>query len=396
VAGLELAFPVSDQISSAMADTSISTGALPNSSTRGGGVGIYMTESGCADETGRTNYDRLSGSQTDHSQNVFGILRAVAPDSFIYCRGGAVLPVSTDLDGVDNNPPIRVVNRSNGGNDSTSYSTLDRDWDNFAYNNRLPIFNAAGNFGTGTGNIISPAKGLAVMAVGNYRDSTNAINSSSSFVDTELGSSKPEMAAPGTSITAGGFTMTGTSMASPHAAAFAADMMSGWGYYQVRPEAIYATMIAGATDSITGGFDKVGVGGIDFSSTYFNGAAYSFIGANGDFEWFDAADGWDDAGIDTWVYVTAGWKVRVAIAWMNRGTYTYAHRTDAHPIGQDLDLDVHGPNNAFMGGSWSWDNAFERVDFTAPVSGYYRIRITRYANRDTLASFHAAMTINLY
>lgn len=396
LAGIELAFPVSDQINSAMADTNIKDFAVPATATRGGGIGIYMTESGCADETGRTNYDRLSGSQTNHSQNVFGILRAVSPASFIYCRGGAVLPQATDLDGVGGNPSIRVVNRSNGGNDSTSYSTVDRDWDNLAYQNRLPIFNAAGNFGTGTGNIISPAKGLAVMAVGNYNDANDTINSSSSFVDTELGSSKPELSAPGTSITAGGFTMTGTSMASPHAAAFAADMMSGWSFYRDRPEAVYATMIAGATDSITGGFGAVGVGGIDFLSTYFNGWAFSYIGGNGDFESFDAWDGADDGAIEQVVNIGANERVRVAIAWMNRGTYTYGHRTDAHPIGQDLDVTVDGPNGAFMGGSWSWDNAFETVDFIAPVAGNYRIRITRFANRDTAANFHVALTINLH
>lgn len=33
-------------------------------------IGIYMTESSCAEETGRTNDDRLAGSQTNHSQNV--------------------------------------------------------------------------------------------------------------------------------------------------------------------------------------------------------------------------------------------------------------------------------------------------------------------------------------
>jgi hypothetical protein len=392
VAGIELAYPVADQIAGAMLATNV-THYAPAS--RGSGIGIYMTESGCADETGRSNYDRLAGSQTDHSQNVFGILRAVAGNAYIYCRGGAVLPVSGDLDGVGTGPAIRVINRSNGGNDSTSYSTLDRDWDNFAYKNRLPIFNAAGNSGTGTGNIISPAKGLSVVAVGNYNDASSAINSSSSFVDTELGSSKPELSAPGTSITAGGFTMTGTSMASPHAAAFAADMMSGWSFYRDRPEAVYATMIAGATDAITGGLDKVGAGGIDFLSTYYNGWAFSYIGGNGDYESFDAWDGADDGGIEQVVYIDAGEKVRVAIAWMNRGTFTYAHRTDAHPIGQDVDLVVYGPNGSFMGGSWSYDNPFETVDFTAPVSGNYRMRMTRYANRDTSANFHLGLTINL-
>ena len=397
LAGLELAFPVADQITGDMNATNISSYALPYTNLRGNGIGIYMTESGCADEAGRTNYDRLAGSQTDHSQNVFGIMRAVAPSSFIYCRGGAVLPQNSDLDGVGGNPAIRVINRSNGGNDTVNYSTLDRDWDNLSYNSNIAIFNAAGNNGTGTGNIISPAKGLNVMAVGNYNDSTNAINTSSSFVNTELGSAKPEFVSPGTSIAAGGFTMTGTSMASPHAAAFAADMMSGWDVYVGRPHVVYASMIAGATDAITGGFDKVGQGGTDFLSTYYDGWTYYYTGNNASFNSFDSADGATDGAISRVVNITStSKKVRVAIAWLNRGNYTYDHRADAHPIGQDLDISIYGPTGAYVGGSASYDNQYEVVNFTPTTTGNYTIKVRRFANRDTSADFRMGLKVNLY
>jgi len=58
-----------------------------------------MIESGCANENRIANYDRLSGSETDPSRNVGAILRAVSPDSFIYCSGGAILPNVGDLYG---------------------------------------------------------------------------------------------------------------------------------------------------------------------------------------------------------------------------------------------------------------------------------------------------------
>ncbi|MES2208373.1 MAG: S8 family serine peptidase [Pseudomonadota bacterium] len=397
IAGIELAFPVKDLITSAMQDTNITNYALPYSNLHGSGIGIYMTESGCADETGRTNYDRLAGSQTNHSQNVFGIMRAVSPSSYIYCRGGAVLPQATDLDGVNGNPAIRVINRSNGGNQTTSYSTLDRDWDNLAYNNNIAIFNAAGNNDTGSDIIVSPAKGLNVMAVGNYNDANDTINSSSCFVDNELGNNKPEFSAPGTNITAGGFTMTGTSMAAPHAAAFAADMMSGLSVYLDRPYVVYASMIGGATDAITGGVDKVGQGGIDFLSTYYDGYTYYYNGNNASFSSFDAADGATDGYIDKIVNITnTSQKVRVAIAWLNRGTYTYDHKADAHPIGQDLDLTVLSPTGAYVGGSSSFDNQYEVVNFVPSVTGNYKIRVRRYANRDTSADFRMGLKINFY
>jgi hypothetical protein len=86
--------------------------------------------------------------------------------------------------------------------------------------------------------------------------------------------------------------------------------------------------------------------------------------------------------------------VRVAIAWLNRGTHTYDHRADAHPIGQDLDLYVYGPTGAYIGGSASWDNQFEVVNFTPTTTGYYKIKVNRYANRDGSAAFRLGLKIN--
>ena len=81
---------------------------------------------------------------------------------------------------------------------------------------------------------------------------------------------------------------------------------------------------------------------------------------------------------------------------MNRGTYTYNHRNDAHPIGQDLDLRVYDPNGNWVGSSASWDDPFEVVDFTPNVSGYYTFKIKRYANRDTSSAVRMGLYVNYY
>jgi hypothetical protein len=397
IAGLELYEPGQDTIDDAMDATSISTSALPFASTGGAGIGIYMTESGCANESRITNYDRLSGSETDHSRNVGGILRAVSPDSFLYCRGGAVLPNDSDLDGVGGNSPIYVVNRSNGGNDSTSYNTTDRDWDNFIYDNKIATFVSAGNNGNGTGNTISPAKGLNVVTVGNYNDANNTISGSSSFVEPQTGNDKPEISAPGSNIDAGGFTMSGTSMSSPHAAAFAADMMSHSTYLKYRPQLVKAKIMAGATDSISGGYNKVGLGGIDFASAQWSGHWFWWSGGTSAFNTFDGQDGAADNHIVKQVYIANDWeRVRVVLSWLTRGSYTYDHRNDAHPIGLDLDLKVYDPNGNYLGGSFSWDNPFEDVDFTPTVSGYYTFKIHRYATRDSSLKLRMGMYVNYY
>lgn len=398
VAGYELYQEPEDDINQAMPATSISTSAHLNASTRGNNIGVYMTESGCANESRITNYDRLSGSETNHARNVGAIIRAVAPDSFIYCRGGAVLPQLSDLDGVGGNPAIHVISRSNSSNDTTSYNTLDRDWDNYVYNNNVTIFNSGGNTGNGTGNVRSPGKGLNVITVGNYNDANNTIVSSSPFVDPQIGNEKPELSAPGANITAGGFTMTGTSQSTPHAAGFAANMLSGFPFIQFRPYLVKAHMLASATDTIGGGLEKVGLGGIDFYKGFWDANATYWTGSNSAFESFDtSSDGVDDGYITKTYYISGSWNnVRIVTAWLNRGTYTYDNRTASNPIGADLDMRVYGPSGNFIGGSYSWDNPYEVVNFDPTVSGTYTIKINRYANRDTSANLRLGLLIDKY
>jgi len=398
ISGIEVAAPGEDDISQAMVDTNISNWALPFATTRGNGIGVYMTESGCADESRFSNYDRLAGSESDHSRNVGAIIKAVAPESFLYCRGSAVLPQNSDLDGVGAGPRIYVVTRSHSTNDNTDYTTLDRDWDNFVYDNLVATFNSGGNTGNGTGNVRSPGKGLNVVQVGNYNDTNNAIVSSSPFNDPKTGNDKPQLVAPGETITAGGFTMTGTSQATPHAAAFAADMMSDSSYLKLRPQLVMAKMLAGATDPITGGYEKVGQGGIDFLSAQYSGHWAWWSGNNASFSNFAQNDaGTSVTQIEHKVYISSSWdQVRASLAWLNRGSYTYSHRNDAHAIGMDMDISVYAPNGSYVGGSVSWDNPHETVSFTPTQTGYYTFKITRFANRDTASNFKMGLYVNYY
>lgn len=398
VAGIGLAEAArDDDLDSAMAATSISTAALPNSATRGKGIGIFQTESGCANPSKISNYTRLAGSDSEHALNVGSIVRAVSPESYLYCRSPVTLPYSSDLDGVNGHPAIKILTRSNSSGDSTDYSSVDRDWDNYAYDNNVAVFTSGGNTGEDSGNVCSPGKGLNIITVGNYDDDDMTMRDSSPWRDPETGNEKPELTAPGTNINAGGVTMSGTSQSTPHAAAFAADMMSDLAVLVDRPYLVKARMLAGATDVIRGDSDQLGVGGVDFKSAHFHGKWSYWTGANSDFVKFDTADGTSDGSIDRKIMVTDKWKkVRVAIAWMNRGSYTYAHANDSHAIGMDLDLKVYDPNGTYVGGSTSYDNPFEVVSFTPSVEGTYTFRISRPHNADTQSDLRIGLYANFY
>jgi hypothetical protein len=232
--------------------------------------------------------------------------------------------------------------------------------------------------------------------VGNYTDATNTINSSSSGAHDapNTKNDKPELSAPGTSINAGGFTMTGTSQATPHVAGLLADETEKSPYLWRNPYVSKAHMMAAATDAIVGGFDVVGLGGSDYLSGYWSSDDHWWSGSNSDFSSWATNDGGNDSyAIEVSFNAFAGERVRVVLAWLTRGVDTYFHRNSANPIGLDFDLTVLGPG--VNCNSWSLHNPFERCNFTAQ-SGTYKAYISFPKNRDTSAVLKVGLAINYY
>ena len=64
------------------------------------------------------------------------------------------------------------------------------------------------------------------------------------------------------------------------------------------------------------------------------------------------------------------------------------HYADRH-----IDLRVYDPQGNLIGTSMSWDNGYEVVEFNTPVNGYYRVSISRYANRDTLSKLSIGLAV---
>ncbi len=74
------------------------------------------------------------------------------------------------------------------------------------------------------------------------------------------------------------------------------------------------------------------------------------------------------------MYLYAGTRTRVAIAWDTDPTYwDYPLRPSA-----DLDLEVVSPSGSVVAGSYSWDNTYEIVEFTPSVTGTYKLRVRKY------------------
>jgi hypothetical protein len=398
LAAIDLADTPADLLAAALLDTTLDPWAIGFEGRRGAGIGVYMSETGCPNADHISSYMRLAGVPSDHSMNVSAIIRGASPESFVYCRSGHALPSAADLLGYEGNPRVHIETHSwaYSLSDNDDYTIADRIFDNHVYDTGVAVFMSAGNFGVKNGYVSSPAKALNTISVGNYSDAIDLINLSSSFRDSEIGNEKPELSAPGTSICAGGFCMTGTSMASPHAAGYAADLLGAYAWLRLRPPHLKALMLASSDKLVIGGLEKVGVGGLDFHRAYFNGTNTWYEGANNAFAGFDATDYLPNNGhIDRQVFIdAASSNVRVAISWLNRGTWTHDHRADAHPLGMDLDLCVFDPVGTLKGCSASFDDPFELVSFDPTLSGNYRVRVTRTGNNDVSSKLHMGLAID--
>lgn len=422
IEGVEVHADPQNSLAQALLSTGVNPHALNYANHQGAGIGIYMTEINCPNPGHISNYTRLGGATDPHSENVSAILRGVSPQSWVYCRDGLSLPSYNDIwgdpttyqcgggedpdDQVD--PPIycsytpqdiQVVNMSAGYIGlGTNYSSIDRDWDDFVYNNPISTFLAAGNYKypeTPNWDVKTPAKALNILTVGNYNDVDNTIHWSSNHVNPNTQNEKPEISFPGTNVDAGGYALTGTSQASPHAAAAAADFMGAWPQFQSAPARMKALMLSAPREDIIGGVGTVGVGGFDYLSAKV-GWSWWWRGSNGDFSLMDSQDYLPNNGrIDVKQYLNASLsKAWVSLAWLNRGTYIYQSQANWNPIGMDMNLYVYDPNGNLIAQSASFNNPYEMVSFDPQVNGYYRISIARTANNDPGSMIDMGLVLN--
>lgn len=332
----------------------------------------------------------------NHGTNVAGVIRSTnatqrgfAPSVLLWA-GGSCGGNSSQLRSRSNDASAwgaRAQNLSWGADTGRNLNANDRFYDDMVQNGWRTIVVSAGNnnppFGSATGNVGSPALAYNVIAVGavNDRVSPATISNFSSWRDpnSQHGDrEKPEIAAPGTNIqTTSGNGLgsnSGTSFSAPMVTGTTALMMHTSPALGVWPEAVKAILMATATNNVEGGpvwseFD--GAGGINADRANrvagFNGGTWS-------------AQGYSCSApsqlVVSNVFVNAGRRTRVAMVWDTNPTFwnfSYGSRP-----GADLDMQIIGPLGNVVASSLSWDNTYEIVQFTAPTTGTYRLRVNKF------------------
>ena len=403
-------------------DLSISgntTGAYAVQATgnAGQGVRVAQVEVGGLINTGNpflagVAQNTSTACYNNHGTNVAGVIRSThgtqrgfAPSVQLWA-GGSCSGNSSQLRNRSNdaaNWGARAQNLSWGADTNRNLNANDRFYDDMVQNGWRTIVVSAGNnnppFGSGTGNVGSPALAYNVISVGsiNDRGSPWAMSNFSSWRDpnSQHGDrEKPELAAPGSNIqTTSGNGLgsnSGTSFSAPMVTGTSALMMRTNGALGVWPEAVKAILMATATNNIEGGtiwseFD--GAGGINADRA--NRVAGHINGTWGAQSYSCGAA---SQTIVSSIFVNKGQRVRVAMAWDTNPTFwnfSYGSRPSA-----DLDMQVIGPLGSGVAGSFSWDNTYEIVDFVAQTTGTHRLRVNKFRCNHTPKWLGWAWSIN--
>ena len=251
---------------------------------------------------------------------------------------------------------------------------------------------SSGNYGSGVDAgwwVSSPGTGWNVLTVGGYSDATSKLWYDPSCPckgaqwEEHLGVSynphgdfqKPTVSAPATSVrTANGLSATGTSVATPITSGIAAQVLSRRPVLATWPETLRAIVVAGAVENhvnpVTGkvSVDHEGSGSVN--ALWANRAAVEGGGTRGGFVKGEISAA---TSVAQSFSVTAGQRVRVALAWNSRVTGSMFDAVDS--LAADLDLVVTYPGGKKV--SASYDNAVEWVEFKAPSSGTVKVTIAK-------------------
>jgi len=297
---------------------------------------------------------------------------------------------------------VDVINYSGGSDQGNIYSDYDREVDTLISNTGIVFINSAGNEGNKTGNITSPGKALNAITVGNAETKSDYntalsqpynIAASSSFIQPDYITNKPDIAAPGTAISyivESGYINydSGTSYAAPLVAGAVAQLIQISPWLKGRPMVIKALLTTGANNwklnasgvngyvSGNGVMAAGGAGLLNVSDAVNN--LLRPMGVGGGFAHFSVLENQTGLAYQKKIYLFAGQLVRIALAFGKDGNsnITSLNQRD------DLDISLVTESGTIIGSRNTTADNLEILQTTISATGTYYIRVTIKRNID--------------
>jgi len=306
-------------------------------------------------------------------------------------------------------PAPRVINLSGGGRgigltgtDSTSRKLDDKVW-----TNRQTYVVCGGNTGPGSQTIWTPGVAKNALTVGNVIDngylSVGVLNNGSSRGPTGGGRMKPNVVAPGTTVTSAKAGTTneyapdfGCSMATPHVTGLVATLMEHYPEFRTNPALLRAHMMATAVahNDVTAKTFDYGLGKV--SGYLEHWAHLDPAGWRTNWSW-----GSVDASRFQFqdITVPAGaQRLVVVLAWDEPAASAGASQALTYDLDLwvDLNADCSSPTGAC--GEWTSNSGIDNVEYVVidnPPAGLYRLKVSPFTAPSgfSLPYGIAAMTI---
>jgi hypothetical protein len=277
---------------------------------------------------------------------------------------------------------------------------LDRFFDHTIRNFNVMMFKSNGNQGgTGLPYATTPGNGYNVTSTGNYFAGGSVgwgddfMTGASSYWNPVEGHEKPELAAPGESVTttnANGGTQIfgGTSSASPLTCGVAVLLCNQQPALLANITGVKAALMAGAWHNVEGSAplsDKDGAGGVHAT------ASHALV-RDGQFESGTFTNASFNGGVyDKQVFLNRQDPTRIITLWFSNPDT--ALTTDL--LDMDLDMTVLDPLGQVVASSANAFNPFEILELTPKMNGLYTIRLTRIRFNGTSEPYTIAWSSRL-
>lgn len=326
----------------------------------------------------------IAGKHVSYNGRVF---KGIVPKATVYQVPSSSMQSVINAVSILVNQGVSVINYSAGANTGLEYSDFDKEIDNIIATTGVVFVKSAGNRGIEDRYVTSPGKAINAITVGNALTKTNgtteatapfSMSFTSSYSEADYLPNKPDIAAPGSNISAllsadSIYTGSGTSFAAPMVTGIIAEMFEYRASLIGHPTRIKACLMLAADSSKIATINDAEVGNQlrEKSGAGFVTAMKAVRYGLGEAAYFtnnSAFNGISSAS----VYCEAGQTIRAIMVYDKKNNISITGENTF----DDYNLLLLSDDYNVSASSISNHNNVEIIEYTVENSGYYELNVS--------------------